>query len=173
MSSADEKGAGSTRRTLTAFTEVERVLKTTQRRALQLFSERGVVDGKALNDWMGRERETVWPTTEFEERETEHVLRIALPGVELNTIELTAGPRELVIRTKSGIDRSRPGNDLAAHRARSRGRSRDVWRRASLPVDFRAENVKATLHNGVLTIVAPKAPAGAEPVATAVIRLNS
>lgn len=138
---------GASPATLAAFAEVEQVLKTTQRSALQLFGERGVVDGRALNEWLTAERDTGWPATEFVERETEYLLRIALPGVDPSTIELSTEPRELIIRTKNSTDKS------------ARSRARDLWRRRDLPVDFRSENAKATLDNGILTIIAPKGTA--------------
>ncbi len=107
-------------RTSAALAEVERVIKATQQRALQLFSERGVVEGNAVNKWLAAEREPGWPATEFVEHEAKYVLRIALPGVDPDTLKLTAKARELTVLNRGG------------------------------------DNVTASLHNGVLTIVAPK-----------------
>ena len=65
-----------------AIAEVERLLEAAQRRALQLIGERGVLDWILLTEWFDAQGGTRGPATEFEERETEYVLRIALPGLD-------------------------------------------------------------------------------------------
>ncbi len=71
--------------------------------------------------------------------------RAALPG--FDPAELATEPRELVIRSKRerGERNSSGTPDSTAHRP------------AALPPFFRPETAKATLHNGVLTLIARKA----------------
>ena len=146
MSDVDVGKTRAADRALEAIAEVERLLEATQRRALRQFSERGVLDWTLLNEWMDAESAACRPATEFEERETEYVLRIALPGLEPTGPDGAAKPRQLVIRTRHEGDR----------RTRSVTADRPATRRAVPPV-FRPETVKATLRNGVLTLSAPKA----------------
>lgn len=142
---------------LAAIAAVERAIEETQRNALKLLAERRVVDGGTLNDWLTAEPEDCWPVTEWVERETEYELRIALPGFDPSTTELTGKPRELIIETRERTaDTPRPADTGGAEPTICRRRLR---RHVDIPVDFRADNVKATLLNGVLTIIAPKASA--------------
>ena len=143
MSNVDVGKTRAADKALAAIAEVERLLEATQRRALQLFSERGVLDWTLLNEWLDAEGGSCGPATEFEERETEYLLRIALPGFDADT-EFASEPRQLVVRAR-----------------REGGKRR---RRAALPPTFRAETVKATLHNGVLTLIAPKAVGAVMPL---------
>jgi HSP20 family molecular chaperone IbpA len=138
---------------LAAIAEVERLLEATQRRALRLFGERGVLDWILLNEWLDAGAGSCGPATEFEERETQYVLRIALPGVDPAS-ELASEPRELVIRSR------REGGK----RTRSGAPDRTGRRPAALPPGFRPETVKATLHNGVLTLIVPKAADAVMPL---------
>ena len=153
MSDVDVGKTRAADRALAAIAEVERLLEATQRRALRQFSERGVLDWTLLNEWMDAESAACRPATEFEERETEYVLRIALPGFEPAGSDPVAEARHLVIRTR------REGG----RRIRSATTDRPATRRAMPPV-FRPETVKATLHNGVLILSAPKAEGAALPL---------
>ena len=153
MSDVDTGKARAADKALAAIAEVERLLEATQRRALQLFSERGVLDWALLTEWLDAEGGNCGPATEFEERETEYVLRIALPGFDAGA-EFAPEPRQLVIRAR---------RDGGRH-TRSAKADRTGHRRAALPPNFRAETVKATLHNGVLTLIAPKAAGAVIPL---------
>ena len=153
MSDVDVGKTRAADKALAAIAEVERLLEATQRRALRQFGERGVLDWTLLIEWMDAESAACRPATEFEERETEYVLRIALPGFEPTGSDPAADPRQLVIRTR------REGG----RRIRSAATDRPATLRAVPPV-FRPETVKATLHNGILILSAPKAAGAALPL---------
>ena len=154
MSDVDVGKTRAADKALAAIAEVERLLEATQRRALRQFSERGVLDWTLLNEWMDAESAALRPATELEERETEYVLRIALPRFEpTGGSDPVAEPRQLVIRTR------REGG----RRIRSATTDRPATGRAMPPL-FRPETVKATLHNGVLILSAPKAAGAALPL---------
>ncbi len=152
MSDVDSGRTPAADKALAAIAEVERLLEAAQRRALQLIGERGVLDWILLTEWFDAQGGTRGPATEFEERETEYVLRIALPG--LDPAEPAAEPRELVIRSKrEGGKRTRSGTP-----------DRTGRRSAALPPYFRPETVKATLYNGVLTLIARKSAGTVVPL---------
>ena len=143
MSDVDSGRTPAADKALAAIAEVERLLEAAQRRALQLIGERGVLDWILLTEWLDAQGATREPVAEFEERENEYVLRIALPG--FDPAKPATEPRELVIRSKR--ERGK----------RSSGRPDTTARRpAALPPFFRPETTKATLHNGVLTLIARK-----------------
>lgn len=144
MSDVDSGRTPAADKALAAIAEAERLLEVAQRRALQLIGERGVLDWTLLSEWLDAQGAARGPATEFEERETEYVLRIALPG--FDPAELATEPRELVIRSKRerGKRNASVTADPTGHRP------------AALPPFFRPETAKATLHNGVLTLIARK-----------------
>jgi HSP20 family molecular chaperone IbpA len=123
-----------------ALTETERVIENTRRDALSLFHSRGVIDRAALAKWVSGARDACWHVTDIVEHDASFVISIALPGVDPEFVELTRGPRHLVIRTRSGTQAG------AAH----------VLQRLDLPVDLSSERVQAELRQGALVITAPK-----------------
>lgn len=157
MPEPDNKKKGPRDAALAAIADVERVIEETRRSALRLFAARGVLAGAALNEWLTSEPEDCWPASRWVERNSEYELQIALPGFDAGTIELTGEPQQLVIEAREETAASRePARDRGSEGTVCRRRLR---RHVDLPVDFRADNVRASLHNGVLTIIAPKAAA--------------
>lgn len=156
-------------RTLAALAEVERAIEETRRSAFKLFRERRVLDGGTLNDWLTSEPEDCWPATKWVERAGEYELRIALPGFDPSTIVLTGKPHQLTIETRDKVNEQKPPGARAVEPTLC---SRRLRRHVGLPVDFRADNVRATLHDGVLTIVAPKAAAETGNSASGGWRIN-
>ena len=77
-----------------------------------------------------------------------------LPGVPMEDIEVMVVGNELTIR---GQRRSQSGENVNFHR-RERG-SGEFSRTVTLPFDIEQNRVEATLKNGILTVVMPKAEA--------------
>lgn len=76
-----------------------------------------------------------------------------VPGMKLEDIEIYVVGNELSLKGQRVIDRGE--NDTFHRRERFTGR---FERSVTLPVKVDAENVKATLRDGVLSIALPKAP---------------
>ncbi len=77
-----------------------------------------------------------------------------VPGLSMSDIELNLTGNELTIK---GERKPLEGEDLAFHR---RERGTGVFSRTvNLPVEVNADKVEATLKNGVLMVVLPKAEA--------------
>ena len=77
-----------------------------------------------------------------------------IPGVSMKDLEIYASGNELTIK---GQRKVLNGEDLTYHR-QERGAG-EFARMITLPADVNADKVEATLNNGVLTIVLPKAEA--------------
>jgi len=151
------------KRTLAAIAEVERAIEETRRSALTLLYERRVVDGGTLNAWLTSEPEDCWPASRWVERDAEYELRIALPGFDPRTVELTGKPQQLLIEARGRpLDSQKPSEERGTS---STVCSRRLRRHVDLPVDFRADKVRATLRDGELIIVATKAGAVREDTA--------
>lgn len=155
-------------RTLPVFAQAEQVLQKIRKRAFELFAGRGFAHGRALEDWLSAEHEVCWPAAELVERDKDYILSITLPGFERGEIEVTATPRELIVHAASTSERTQKGKAAEGKIRWSEFRSNDVYRRIELPTDVRVDGVKASLHNGLLKLVVPKAPAASMPVLVAV-----
>jgi HSP20 family molecular chaperone IbpA len=144
-------------RTLPAFAEAEHMFQQVQQRAFELFAKRGFGNGQALEDWLSAERELCWPAAEVADNDKEYVVSVALPGFEAGEIQVTAAPRELIVHAQSRHERTHASPGTEGKLTWSTSRSNGVSRRIELRADVRAQDVKAAVEHGLLTIVAPKA----------------
>jgi len=144
--------------TLPVFKEMESVLERIRARAFDLFSRRGFVGGHALDDWLAAEREICWPAGELAEQDKAYTLSVALPGFEPADIAVAATPHELVVHAKSKVESKREEEAKKGGKVCwSEFRSNDVYRQVDLPKNIDPQSVTASLHNGLLKIVATKA----------------
>jgi HSP20 family protein len=161
------KVARTTERPVPVFEEAQRMLQKIEQRAFELYVERGSGVGRALDDWLAAERELGWPASEFAEHAHDYTIAVALPGFEPADVGVTATSRELVVHARHRSEQAHSGKQAGAKARGSSFSSADVYRRFELPCEVRLDDVKATLKNGMLSIVAPKAIAAAKPAAVA------
>jgi HSP20 family protein len=160
MSQLDvKKVAAPDDKSLPIFTEFEQLAERIRLQAYNLFAHRGAGDGHALDDWLAAERQLCWPAAELTERNDEYVLDVALAGFEPTEIEVTATPREILIKGRHENEQS--AGDESKVRW-SELRSRNAFRRVGLPTSVDVEKISASIENGLLKIVAPKARAADE-----------
>lgn len=158
-------------RTLPVFKEMESLLDRIRARAFEMFSVRGSGDGHALDDWLAAEREICWPAGELVEQDKDFVLSLALSGFAPADVSVTATPREIIVHAKTKVERK--GEETATKVCWSEFRSNDVYRRVEFAKDIDVQSVSASLENGMLKVVAPKAqtkaqkPARVVPIASA------
>lgn len=155
---------------LPVFKEMESVFDRVRARAFDLFSRRGFGDGHALDDWLTAEREICWPTGELVEEDKAFALSVGLPGFEPADISVTATPHQLVVHAKSKTESKKEEEAKKGLKVCwSEFRSNDVYRQVDLPKDIDLQSVSASLHNGLLKIVATKAdkPARVVPITSA------
>jgi HSP20 family protein len=135
------------------FRELKKVLDVTQRRAFDLFQQRGAQPGADLDDWLRAERETVWsPQSELLEDEGEIRLRIAAPGLEPKQIHVTALPETIIV--KGETTHKHDGGNAAVQFCEFSEKT--LFRRFNLDSRIDVDRVSATLDQGILRIVAPK-----------------
>jgi HSP20 family protein len=150
-------------RSLPIFAEFDRLADRIRMQAYQLFRHRGQGEGHALDDWLAAEREVCWPAAEFAETDDAFALKVALAGFEPKDIEVTATPREVIVKAAREQRKSGPGKE--GELKWSEFRSSDVFRRFELPADVDVDKLAASLSNGLLEVKAPKAveKSAAEP----------
>jgi len=91
------------------------------------------------------------PAAEETETEDAYVVNVEVPGARKDQLDVQVTDRELVITGEI----SETGN--GHRRRRSSRRTGQFEYRTLLPGDIKASQVKADLHDGVLTITMPKA----------------
>ena len=132
---------------------VDAVQQEIARRAFNLFSGRGGVVGRALDDWLKAERETIWkPAVEIVEKDGEFLVEAAIAGVPAKEMDVQVTPSELLIQG-NGAHEHRPGEIVHACEFQ-RGR---MFRAVSFPRRIDPDKVRAEYHDGLLRVWAPAA----------------
>jgi HSP20 family protein len=144
-------------RTLPVFAEFDRLADRIRLEAYNLFARRGAGDGRALDDWLAAERAICWPAAKLIERDGAFVLEVALAGFEPAEIEVTATPKEIIVKAAHEHTKKSDGEGDAKLRW-SEFRSDSVLRRVELPLAVDVGKIAAGFKNGLLTITAPQAP---------------
>lgn len=151
-----EKVSTAENRALPVLAEVDRLMDRIRERAFELFADRGAGEGRALDDWLAAEREICWPAAELVESDKEFVLSEALAGFEPADITVTATPREIITKASRKSERKEAAAPGGGQVRWSEFRSDDVCRRVELPLAIEVDKVSASLHNGLLKVIAPK-----------------
>lgn len=95
-----------------------------------------------------------YPAVNLWEDDGSLYIEAELPGLSMDDLEVLVTDNELTIKGERRP--TAPENAATLRRERGTG---TFERTISLPVDINAENVEAKLHDGVLMITLPKAPA--------------
>lgn len=144
-------------RKLPIFEELEEIADQIRVRAYNLFRGRGFSTGHDLDDWLIAEREICWPAAELVEEDDEIEVKVALAGFEPKDIEITATPRELILKATHKEDRKKDEEKEGLVVHWSEFHSNDVYRRIALPAEIDVNKVSAEFERGMLEIEAPKA----------------
>lgn len=103
----------------------------------------GAAAGPAVLAWS--------PAADMRETDDAYVIEAEVPGIKRDDIDIEMSERELHI---TGEYKEQEREGVLRRSTRRTGR---FEYQALLPADVRAEEVSATLHDGVLTVTAPKA----------------
>jgi HSP20 family molecular chaperone IbpA len=152
-----EKVPAGADRSLPVFAEIEQLMEQVRKEAFGLFAGRGYGDGRALDDWLAAEKLIFGPDTETIERDDEYEIRVPMEGFEPADICVTATPREVIVKAAVTVENAETASPEMADVRRSMIASAGVYRRIELPGDIAVESISATLQQGLLKIVAPKA----------------
>lgn len=153
------------------FEEVEKVFERMQktydsiaRRAFELFETNGKVSGRDLEDWFKAEKELLHPV-HINIAETDDALEVKaeVPGFTAKELEVSVEPRRLTVTGKRETKEERKeGKKVYSEHCASQ-----ILRVVDLPAEVDAAKVTATLKDGVLEFVMPKAaPAKKVPITT-------
>ena len=144
----------------TLFERMAAIAGSVRQRAFELFESRGGGDGGSLDDWLQAEREIVEPLeAKLTEMNGKFQVKLAIPGFALKDIRVTAMPTTLYIDAETKHEREKTGGDVSLREFYRK----QLFRRLDLPEPINVDKVTATMDQGILQIIAPKA-AGAGKV---------
>jgi HSP20 family protein len=144
---------------LPIFERIAQRLEAVERRAFELFEERGGEAGHELEDWLKAEGELLGcPEKELTEKDGAYKVRIPLPGFEAKDVEVTATRNEVIVHAATHEERKTQKEAVT----RTEFGSDEVYRRFAVLNPINVNKVTAILEKGVLTIDAPEngKPAG-------------
>ena len=127
------------------------------RRAYELYTLRGSVDGHDVEDWLQATSEILLHVpVDIAETETGLTIRADVPGFNESDLEVRVTPRSLCI-TGQRQQTSTRRDEKAVHVERL---SNQVFRTVELPSEIDPDRVDATVGNGILEINLLKAASG-------------
>ena len=138
------------------FRDMKESFDTIARRAYEIFEANGRQFGRDMEDWLRAEHEMLHPV-HLQVNETDEAVKVRaeVPGFTEKDLEISVEPRRLTIAGKREVKKEEKKEKTVY----SEWRSDHVFRCVDLPADVDAEKVKATLKDGVLELLMPKATA--------------
>jgi HSP20 family protein len=138
------------------FDRLQEVYDSIEKRAFEIFDNKGRWFGRDLSDWLEAETELLHPL-HLEIAETDGALnvRAEVPGFSAKELDIQVEPRRLTISGKQeSKEESKKGKTIYSERC-----AREILRSIELPAEVDSSKVNATLKDGVLNIELPKTPA--------------
>ena len=142
------------KRELPIFEEIAQLQERIREHAFKLFQDRGH-HGDDLAHWLEAEKEVCGSVSELIEEEHRYLLKIALAGFEPEDIEITATPREIIVKATAQFSKEDEGPESSSIRW-SDFQSTDIYRHVELPIEVDIDQIAAKFERGLLTIEAPK-----------------
>jgi len=136
------------------FEHTQDVFNLIAQRAFEIFENRGCAHGNDREDWFLAESELLTPVKFHISESGERITaRAELPGFNRQEIKVSLEPRRLSISGKS-----EPHEDHQSRKhVQSLAHKHMIFRVIDLPAEVDLSKVKATLNDGTLEIVMPKA----------------
>lgn len=143
-------------RRLPIFRELDEIADRIRVRAFNLFANRGYSEGRDLDDWLTAQREICWPAAELIEKDDKFEANVALAGFEPGDIEVTATPRELIVKASRKKEQKKDKDEEGVKVRWSEFQSNEVYRQIDFPEDVDVAKIEAEFSDGMLEIEAPK-----------------
>ena len=137
------------------FDRMREMQELISRRAFELFEKGGRIFGRDLDDWFRAESELLH-TVNISMEETDEGLKVEaeVPGFKAEELKVSVEPRRLTITGKHEAEKEEKKKGKTIYSER---RAEKILRVVDLPVEVNTENVTATLKDGMLEFMMPKA----------------
>ena len=142
---------------LSLFESLNELQEAIRQRAFGLFAERGTTHGGDVEDWLRAERELVWvPQSETMEDDKQFRLRLIVPGLEAQDLQITAMPDAIIVQAEGASKEAKETKEASTVPFREL-RGRKLFRRFDFEEPIDPARTEASLAKGILEIVASKA----------------
>jgi len=136
------------------FEEIDRIMRAIRTRADETFQSRSPAEPRETDDLFAAEQQMFFhPPSELIEQGPEFRLRIAAPGFQADQILVAVESDCITVRGKVRSSGERKDEKVIF----SELRDRELFRRFPLAHPVDASLVTATLEDGLLTVILPKA----------------
>ena len=134
--------------------DLEAIKRRITLRAAEIFRERGDAIGRAVDDWLKAERETVWrPALEVRRTADGFVVEAAVAGVNSSQLDVRVTPNELLMSAElHHAHHEQEGEPLVCEFAKG-----PLFRTYRFPEPIDPPRVSAEYRNGMLRVMAPLA----------------
>lgn len=138
------------------FEQFERIYGSIARRAFEIFDSNGRILGRDLEDWFQAGSEPLHPfKVNMSETDAQLTIHAEVPGFTDKDLEIRVEPTWLTISGKRATsEEQKKGQTIYQEHC-----SNEIFRVIDLPAEVEAENVTATLMNGLQELQMPKSPA--------------
>ncbi len=141
--------------TLNTFAYLDSLTNAIAQRAFGFFEQRGMADGRDLDDWFRAESDLLKPVPiEISESTDGYTIRAEVPGFEAKDLNVRVEPDCLFIHGKSEQKKEEKKGKEVKY---SEVSATELCRRIDLPSSVNPDKVSAQLANGVLELNLPKA----------------
>ena len=136
------------------FDEINAMQHRIRERAQKIFRERGGAFGRAVEDWLEAERETIWrPALEVRRTNDAFVVELAAAGLDPKQFDLRVTPTELLLTADvHHSDRAQEGDVIVCEFVNG-----PLFRSYQFAEPVDPARVSAEYRNGLLRITAPLA----------------
>jgi HSP20 family protein len=141
----------------TVLDEIEAMQRRIATRAQEIFRQRGGALGRAIEDWLKAERETVWrPALEVRRTADAFVIEAAVAGLDAKQLDVRVTPTELLLTADvHHSDRGQDGQVVLCEFVKG-----PLFRSYTFPAPIDPAQVSAEYRNGLLRVTAPLAQQG-------------
>lgn len=123
-------------------------------RAFELYAQRNGGEGAELEDWLAAEHDLFnIPAADLKEKDSRYESDVAAAGYRPEEIEVAVEPAAVVVRARSSREDRRRGVDTVI----SELSNKELFRRVELCHPIDTDHVAASMEEGVLHVVMPKA----------------
>lgn len=140
------------KKTETVWDQLQKMEDRIMKRAYDIFRGGGSETGKDLDNWLAAERELVFkPAIELKEKDNAFEIKVAVAGVDPKDLKVEVTADDLLVKGETKTEKNEEKEKVHY----SEFESASLFRSIRFPKKVNADDVKAELKNGLLTIVAP------------------
>ena len=136
------------------FDRIQKNYDSIAQRAFEIFNDNGRWFGHEVEDWLRAESELLHPVhLQMTETDENLEVRAEVPGFTTKELTIDVEPRRLTITGKhEAQEENKKGKTVYSERC-----AKQIMRIVDLPADVDSSKVTATMKDGVLNLVMPKA----------------